>query len=201
MKMKKLLGVLLALSIFGSFTSAQAANEMTMTPSIQDAGLGDFVTIDLNLTLDTRSIGGGWDVFFDNTVLSFVSFDWNAAFNCAIGCPADSAFERVGDSTFASGPGELDGFNIANFAGIQGGPYFVGTLTFQVIGLGNAALSMADNDSIAGFWLDYNTAANIGMTYTGASVSTVPLPAAAWLMIAGVGFLFGFGRRKMGANA
>ena len=89
---------------------------------------------------------------------------------------------------------ELNGLGFGNFGGISGN-YLVGVLTFDALAAGVAALTMADNDVPAGSWFDVNSNP-MTIAYTGAEIHVVPLPAAVWLMLGGLGMLLGFGKKR-----
>jgi len=196
MKIKeKLFGTFIALVLLGASFTTQAAT-IWLTPTTTTAGAGDAVTLSIwsNFS-DQQTIAGGFDVVYDNAILSFVSFVFDDAFIPAI---SDPAFSRTCDDQ----PGVCNGIGIGSFSGIGGAgtsDYLMGQIIFDVIGEGIALLSLRDNVIPAGSFIDYNTGAVMVMDYVGASVTTVsavPLPAAAWLMLSGMGVLVGFCKRK-----
>lgn len=195
MKMRKLLGVFFALSLFASVSTAQAAAMMWLEPAYQEVGPSDpiFLTVHMDFTDGTTTLAGGFDIFYDDSILDLVSFTFNPAF---LGTVSDPAFSRTGDDL----PGHLSAIGIGSFGGITGA-HLIGTLEFASVGVGLADLWFGDGSSPAGPLLDFTTGAPMSVAYTGAQVLVTPLPAAAWLMMAGIGFLVGFGRRKMGVSA
>jgi hypothetical protein len=198
---KKILNNCLAATLLGlASVSAQAAT-ISLTPSFADIKVGDAVVFDM--FADAADVGGilagGLDLFYDASILSYNGdFAFDAAFD------TDPSFSRLGDdcattlTTNCSGPGEINGIAFGNFAGLAAaGPTLVGSLSFTGMAPGTSFLTMADNDLPAGEW--YATDGSfIPMEYIGAEV-VVPVPAAAWLMLSGLGLLGGIARRK--ANA
>lgn len=197
MKMKKLLGVFLALSLLGGLSTAQAVSSVWLEPVYQEAPTGTTITLTLKMDFDVLTLGGGVDVFYDATMLDFVSFVFNPAF---MGPVADPFFSHGGDDFV----GEVNDILSAAFTPFTGA-HTIGTLTFNTLSTtGLTSLLLADNDTPGGPWIDATTGAVIPVDYTGKGIAEVlvtPLPAAAWLMMAGLGFLVGFGRRKMGVSA
>ena len=172
----------------GCFASAQAAT-ISLNPLSQSVTLGEQVS--LQLTMDFSSdptLGGGINVIYDSR-LSYVSF----VFNAALG--DDPAFRRLPDDL----GGELNGLAFGHFSGLSG-PSAVGVLTFDTIAPGAATLNMTDNITPAGGFYSAVTFGPQAVSYLGASlsVSAVPLPAAVWLMLSGlgsIGFVVGKKRR------
>lgn len=192
---EKLFGTFIALMLLGASFTTQAAT-IWLTPDTQTVGAGDVVTLSIwsNFS-DQQTIAGGFDVVYDDTILTNALFVFDDAFQPAI---TDPAFSRTCDDQ----PGVCNGIGIGSFSGIGGTgtpDYLMGQITFDVIGEGLASLSMRDNVSPAGSFIDYNTGAVMVIDYVGAEVavvSPVPLPAAAWLMLSGLGALVGFCKRK-----
>jgi hypothetical protein len=157
-------------------------------------GVGDTVTVRVMVDAsDEPILAGGFDIFVTNlgSVVGYTGFTFDPAF---LGPIADPNLSRAPDycavDTTAPGcgsPDELNGLAFGSFAGI-GGPHLVGVMTFDALAVGPIQFTMADNDSPAGGW--FSTAGN-AMTV---DYYVVPLPAAVWLMLSGVGMLLGFGR-------
>jgi hypothetical protein len=191
MKMKKLLGVFFALTLFSVGTAAQA-NSIILAPSTVTTAPGT-VQVQLFMDFTESTLGGGIDVFYNSSILDFLSF----TFDPAMLAMSDPSFTRTGDDFV----GEVNGIAFGNFAGIVGS-HLIGTLNFSTIGIGSSLLTLAVNDSPAGPFVSNVTFLPMEVDFTStAEVIVTPLPAAAWLMISGLGFLVGFGRRKLGVSA
>ena len=151
---------------------------------------------------ETGFLAGGFDVFYDIAVLTYTGFDFNFASG------TEPAFTRVGDDcsidlspTGCTEPGEINGLGFGNFAGLAGTTTLLGVLNFEGTNVGSSLITMADSDSVTGPWFGVDSLLAT-VDYTGANVDVVPaipVPAAAWLMLSGLGLLGGIARRK--ANA
>jgi hypothetical protein len=185
----KLLGLVAAL-VLGGISTAANAFSVYLQPSMQDVALGNSFGVDVYWDFTgNATLGGGTDVTWDASALSFVSlvFDTNPNF--------DPAFTRQGTIT----PGLIDGMATGSFNGLAGtGPLYIATITFQTLASGSYAINLAQDDTgVAGPFVSI-----LGQTYPDlvfeggiVNVSGVPLPAAAWLMLGGLGTLLGY-RRK-----
>jgi hypothetical protein len=163
-----------------------------LDPANASGAIGD--SFSFNVVVDFTgdpTLGGGFDVMFDSAVLGFVSYD---ASTCNVNC--DAGFGRAPDVS----DGLLSGIAFGQFNGITG-PGIVGTVTFAAIGSGVGSISLSDTaNAIVGPFVSAVTFAVQDVEYSGATVDVagaqIPLPAAAWLLIGGLGSLFGF-RRKV----
>lgn len=198
---KKILNTCVAAILLGlASVSAQAAT-ISLMPTSANINIGETATFDMYL--DAADVGGilagGLDLFYD---IGILRYNGDFAFDPLF--PTDPSFSRLGDdcaTTAALGcsvPGEINGIAFGNFTGLgASGPTLVGSLSFTGMANGTSLLTMFDNDTPAGSWFATDTTA-IVMDYIGAEV-VVPVPAAAWLMLSGLGLLGGIARRK--ANA
>jgi hypothetical protein len=177
-------------------STAANAVSVYLTPDSQNVNLGDQVSVELwwDFTGDA-TLGGGTDFNWDASGLSLVSivFDDNPDF--------DPGFTRC-DNEECSGPGFIDGLATGNFDGLADpGPILVATITFDTLAAGNFLMDISEDDGIAGPFVSAN---NFGLypdlTFGDATINVVgggevPVPAAIWLMIGGLGSLVRY-RRK-----
>ena len=149
------------------------------------------------------TIGGNMDIFYDSSVLTYNNdFTFDPTFM------TDPMLSATGDdcanapTSGCSGPGEINNIAVGTFSffGLAAlGPTQVGTLSFTGAFAGVSDLTMADSDDfLATGWFDNTFFESAFPQYNQASVevSAVPVPAAAWLMLSGLGLIGGFLRRK-----
>jgi hypothetical protein len=184
---RKLLGLVAALVLGGISTTASAAS-VYLQPSSLMTNVGGTFGVDVYWDFTgNATLGGGTDVTWDPSGLSFVDlvFDSNPNF--------DPAFTRTGTVS----PGLIDGMATGSFNGLAGdGPLYVATITFQALTAGTFAIDLSQDTGIAGPFVSLVGQTYPDLTFSGASVDvSVPLPAAAWLMIGGLGTLLGYRRR------
>jgi len=191
MTIKPFVKVLTALVASAMMFNANA-NSVSLDSALYDGTSGQItVTVSYDFT-DFAMFGGGINLMYDASALSFVSYDQDVSMS-----QADEAASPTGSLT---SEGNYDGFGIGTFAfqtGISDAAAF-GTFVFDVLAdctdcimLGpNAANPMV---SLAGMPVN---AEIFGGDMTVASVSFVPVPAAVWFMLSGLGALVGFGRKS-----
>jgi hypothetical protein len=181
---------LLGLILFGA--SVAHAATVSFSDTAVAANVGD--TISLNILMDftdDATLGGGTDIFYDASVLSFQSFDFSTT-TLAL----DPTFSRVPDVL----TNELEGMAFGSFAGLTG-PGIVGTLTFQAIATGDITLSMAETDNPlgGGSFTSATTFLPQVVSFGTADVAVVPVPAAVWLFGSGLLGLVGVARKHKAA--
>jgi len=194
----KLFGLVSAFVLGGMSMVANAAS-VWLDPATQNVHLGDQVSVALwwDFTGDP-TIGGGTDFTWDASALSLVSIVFDDNFGTGPG-QFDPAFTRC-DNEVCSGDGFIDGLATGNFNGLGGdGPIYIATVTFDTLAAGSFAIDLTQDSGIAGPFVSAITfQPYTDLTFTGATVNVgaaVPLPAALWLMIGGLGTLLGY-RRK-----
>lgn len=185
MIIKPFLKLASAAVLMGALGTANAAS-ISLTPDSVDAAVGDTVSLDVIMDFsDVTTIGGGFDIVYDSSALSFVA--WNP--------------NPVGDPSFARLPdisdGLLSGIAVGEFNTGITGVQNLGTVQFEVLALGGE-VSGADTNSPAGPFVDFSTFGVIPVEYNTAVVGSavIPVPAAVWLMFGGLGALAGFGRKR-----
>lgn len=194
MTIKKLIG---AAALMGVMATANAASVSlvytagsTIDEAIADDGAilansGDMLTFELVMDFtDIPTLGGGFDINFDTGGLSFVSYD-----SAGLGEPSFGRDPDVEDGRLFSGA-------VGAFGGITEG--LIATITFMAgQTAGDYGVAPSGTDGIAGPWIDFaDFITLIEPDYNGATVRVVPVPAAVWFMLSGLGALVGFGRRK-----
>ena len=184
MLMKRFVG---AAALFGlAVGSAHAATATLEGPTSADAGSQITVNLVVDLEAD-QSLGGGFDISWDAGLLSFVS--------SAVTAPgSDPFFTRPGDAS----AGNLAGVAFGSFNGYSG-VVAVATLVFDIASdaAGSATINIGPNAVPAGPLVDFS-GIPLDVVYNGLEVqiasTVIPLPAAAWLMLGGLGMLLGFRR-------
>ncbi len=133
---------------------------------------------------DDRTLGGGYDVVFDEAAFDFVS--WESA---GLGDPDFSRIPDVFD-------GLLESATVGDFNGLSG-PDLIATATFVLVDVSVlsafGSMTTSATSGIGGPWqsaVDFICCQEVdffGVDF----VTPVPLPAAAWLLLGGLGWLGG----------
>jgi hypothetical protein len=202
---KSLATVLTCVTLSFGASAVQSATISLIPTSSTTINISDVVTFDLYLDATDLAelLGGGLDVFYDASILTY-----NGDFAFDAGIP-NEGFNFVGDdcavtlTANCSGPGEINAITFGSFAGLTvGSGYLVGSLSFTGAAEGISVLSMLDNDLPSGPFTNlFGTPIDPGMMYAGATVvvSAVPVPAAVWLFGSGLLGLVGVARRRNAA--
>ena len=139
MATRKLLPLFAAL-VLTAYGSAAYANVVSLSPTVQVVGVGDEVSFDIDIDFINSTVGGAFDVFYNPSILEFVSFEFDATFLTSV---SDPDFAIMPDNCLSggaaisgcsAGDAELNGLGFGSFDGISGN-HTVGTLTFQAIDL------------------------------------------------------------------
>lgn len=122
-----------------------------------------------------------------------LSFDPSVVNVYGISLATGSPFDFMSSSTFNNVTGEVQFISVlAPLAGtLPSGNFDAFRIDFYGVGVGTAAINLIEDGVITG-WTDANAALIPGITYNQANVtvvSAVPLPAAAWLLLSGLGVL------------
>ena len=202
MKSKKFLPLIAALALT-SVGSTAYANVISFVDPAQAATVGDVVTFDIEMDFIDSTVGGSFDIFYNAGLLSYISFEFDAAFIDLI----DPAFSVLPDNCFTDGAAiagcnvgdaELNGLSFGNFDGITG-TQVIGSLSFVALDEGVAEITMGTNDApYEGFFSSVDASELIVLYGPGkAHITQIPVPAAVWLLMSGIGLLGGLSRRRI----
>ncbi|MEM7082652.1 MAG: VPLPA-CTERM sorting domain-containing protein [Pseudomonadota bacterium] len=197
MTIKPFIKAIAALAVSGMMLSA-SANSVGFDAMDYDGTAG---TVSITLTYDFTDFamfGGGVDIIYDSNAIEFVSYT-QADLPADAQAPASPVGALDGAGTYAGvGIGTFEFFNGMTSAGN------IGTFVFNVLGGTDAGatpcgmtLCIVPNAinpfvSLAGQDV---TADLLSAGISGANV-VVPVPAAVWFMLSGLGALIGFGRKS-----
>ncbi len=169
--------------MFLSASSASALNIISLTPATAVAEVGDLISFDLSMDFDAPLQGGGIQIAFDDSLLQFSSFGFDAlladeaTLRCHPGTPTPNCNEtlppnlEIGWGVFMSDP--------------LTGPHLIGTLVLEAIGAGETLLTMTESIGFPGSFYSPDQSL-IAPTLEGASISigasAVPEPTTALLL-------------------
>jgi hypothetical protein len=168
--------------------SATQAASIEIAPTDNNLNsIGDMFTLDLIMDFsDAPTTGGAVDISWDQAIIQYKDdFAFNAAFTSR-----DTGFDTIDFQQ----PGLLS-IGFGNFSTAITDTILIGTLGFTGLAEGTTDIDLQDSVKWAGFF-DFNTGALIPVAYTGGTGAVVPLPAAVWLMISGLGMLGFSAKRK-----
>ena len=180
---KYMAGIFCAVAI-----SATQAASIEVSPTDNSLNsIGDMFALDLLMDFsDAPTTGGAVDIAWDPAIMQYKDdFAFNAAFTSR-----DTGFDVIDFQQ----PGLLS-IGFGNFSTAITDTIQIGTLGFTGLAEGTTDIDLQDSLKWAGFF-DFDTGALIPVAYTGGTATVVPLPAAAWLMMSGLGMLGLSAKRK-----
>lgn len=198
------LSLLLALTLAGNAGAATLALKPSAGMNVSDGVIqiaqGGTVNLDLQLLLsETESASGEYGFYGGSILVSYDSRHFDFGGFAPNGAPSDFAPNGVtyfcdplppaGCAPIVTTNGSAQtvqfGFDNAYSTDV------VGTFSFTAnSNIGElATLGLADTDDFFGTFLHYKTYQPMVLDFTGASISTVPLPASVWLLGTAIGGL------------
>ena len=170
-----------------TISTAQAAT-VNVVPSTSVVYLNDIFSVLVSATDFPETGGANLDLRFDPSVVQV------SGIFLATGSP----FEAISASAINNVAGEVP--SIAVLAPLTGllpsGSFDAFRVDFYGVGLGTANIRLFE-DGVQKGWFGADDALISGITYNQANVAVtqpVPLPAAAWLLLSGLGVLVSSGR-------
>ncbi len=189
-----------------SMAGASHAASVSIQPSSSVVGSvlqGNYFQVDIYMDFsDDPTIGGGFDILFDSSLVSYV----NGSFLIDSELTSDPALTRDGNLASPAANqvdvdvagGKIVGAAFGDLIGLSG-PSLVGSLTFlaENPGLAGFALAATENPAVGNFVSTFTLEEQM-VNFSGSSVqiSAVPVPAAVWLMLSGLAGIAGMARRK-----
>lgn len=175
-----------------ALTNVQAAS-ISLNPHSTTVNVGSNFSVDLVMDFsDEATLGGGIDINYNGSMTDFVSFTYDSTFltmtDPSFTCPGAGACTPIDQ------PNSVSNIAFGNFMGI-GGLFTIGTLEFTALDAGDIFLSTAETTGAGGLFVSASTFGAMDVVFNGTSVTAVPLPAAAWLFLTGLG-VFGFASNR-----
>ncbi|MCA9471858.1 MAG: VPLPA-CTERM sorting domain-containing protein [Nitrospirales bacterium] len=190
-----ILSLALALLVLVPVTGQAATVDVGFDPTMTMVnGLNQTFTVDIvgNYNADAAEslVGGALSLSFDQSIVNVNSV--------TLGVPTD-----IGSSTgtIDNGAGTVDTMGFGTFAGVPSGPFTFATIEFESVGFGTSPLGLTDPFDLIFAWANENFEA-VPVNATAGSITVkdtapVPLPAAGWLFLSGLGGLAALRRREV----
>jgi len=194
--LSSLRSIAVVLVLLGS-APAHALNVIGLSPSEPYVVAGSDFTLDLTMSFDELTVGGGVEVSYDSTVLTFLSFSFDPAFTGNFGLQGPAAGSNVipleiGFGWFV-GPG-----------GGETGAHTVGQLMFRADGTGPSTIVATSSSLLSPgpFFGPANLSSPMVVEFRSADIeigtlsqNALPEPSTALLMGFGLVGLAGWGGR------
>ncbi len=199
MKKTKIFYILLLGLMLSPFAAHAALITLSPTSPVLAVNDGDTISFDVEMDFTEITLGGSFDIAYDQTALQLQSFNRL----------------DVGDPGFGRDPdilaGLLSGWALGDFSGITG-QQLLGSVSFQVLSSMGATTAVSGQDtlSVAGPFFDAGTFQVLPVTYNSVSINRAitqppaptPAPEPSTLALLGLGVIgFGWSRRKQAARA
>lgn len=172
--------ILLAAALLLSSIQAQSAS-IAFQPTPGSSNLGEIFTLEVMALDFPTTVGGGANLYFDASVVNVLAVNidtdmWNFG--------STGVYEGTIDNT----AGSVTGILMNTFPGVPAGDFVAFTIDFQAMGVGTSTLVLTDH-ALNPWADDFGNAINPDYIPGEISVSAVPLPAALWLLLSGLGGL------------
>ena len=178
----------LVMAAFALFFQTVQAATITTDPFNSTVGLNSVFTINITGEGFPETQGGGFNLAWDPTILDVNSVSIDGG-----------VWDFTNDlGSINNVSGTLSEVKVSAFPGVNTGSFIVATVEFLAVGLGSSNLALTE--STGNPWA--SDGSPIGPTFTtngSITVSSVPIPAAAWLFGSGFVGLIGIARRKKAA--
>jgi hypothetical protein len=186
--------VIAAIALSFPLLGHAASVDLSVSPTPQAViGLNQTFTVDIvgNYRSDAGEVlvGGAIDLLFDASIVQVNS--------AILHTPVD-----LGSSpgTIDNLGGNLDALGFATFAGVGDGMFNFATVEFETVGFGTSALALQDANDLVFEWANgIGDAVAFSATDGSVTVSAVPLPAAAWMMLSALIGIAGIARKTPAA--